>query len=791
MRALRSLRILGKHWKLTLIAVFSLSIAMALGVIAISVSNTFLLLPPAAPAPEQLVMIYSHSPSEDVGQISYLDYQYFRENNHVFSDLAAAPNSISLTEDIQPGRGMVKLISRPVSGNYLNVMGVRPFLGRLLSPDDEKSKTQIAVMMYSCWKRLGADPNIVGKVFAKQTIVGVMPKEFTGSLYGINGDLLVTMGDNNYDLRRDGRHLLLLGRLKPGVTRRQAQAEIAALSGQLASAYPAEDKDRTAVVTRATMLPPDAIPTARLMTGVLMAVVLLVLGIACANVANLLLAIAVGRRQEAVIKLALGAPRGRLIREFLKESAFLCAASGAVGYAIAAVVITRFSEVSLTFPMVGEVSFGLNLHLDWTVAAFFLGLTFIAILATGLAPALYASAPNLAQVLSGELAVGGTGKAVRRNILVIVQVAVCTLVLIGMGLCERSLYNLRHVDPGFAARNLVAMAVYPKEDALPEAKGRPLFADLRRQVAALPGVESVTLTANVPLLGAGREPVLFPGATKATDVMHNVVDEDYFDTFRIRLLSGRVFNSFDREKSPEVVVINKKLAETLWPGQDPVGQTMTVGEKPRKATVVGVVADGKYDDLDETPKPFFYYALSQHYQNAINIVARTAGDPQLWVAPMAGTMRGLDVVILNPFTFDSWLNLTLFFERATAACVAGLSGLGLLLAVIGLFGAISYSVSERRKELGIRVVLGARPGQLLEMIVRHTLLIAGSGVAIGLLLGVGTTLLLRSQFYQVRAVEWTVLLPVSLAMLAVCSAVAYFSAKPWLSINPMEAVRHA
>jgi len=376
-------------------------------------------------------------------------------------------------------------------------------------------------------------------------------------------------------------------------------------------------------------------------------------------------------------------------------------------------------------------------------------------------------------------------------VLVILQVAVCTLVLIGMGLCERSLYNLRHVDPGFSARNLVAMAIYPKEDAMPEAKGRPLFADLRRQVAALPGVEAVTLTSNVPLLGAGQEPVLFPGAAKATPVPHGVVDEDYFDTFRIRLLSGRVFNSFDRDKTPEVVVVNHKMAETLWPGEDAVGKTITLGEKPRKATVVGIVADGKYDDLDEAPKPFFYYALSQHYQSAINIVARTGGDPQLWIAPMAATMRGLDVVILDPFTFDSWLNLTLFFERVTAACVAGLSGLGLLLAAIGLFGAISYSVSERRKELGIRVALGARPGQLLEMIVRHTLLLASTGVGIGLLLGVGATVMLRSQFYQIGAVEWTVLVPVSVVMLAVSSLVAYFSAKPWLAINPMEAVRHA
>jgi ABC-type antimicrobial peptide transport system permease subunit len=196
-------------------------------------------------------------------------------------------------------------------------------------------------------------------------------------------------------------------------------------------------------------------------------------------------------------------------------------------------------------------------------------------------------------------------------------------------------------------------------------------------------------------------------------------------------------------------------------------------------------------DVDEAPRLFFYYVLSQHFQRSIHVIARTNGDPQLWITPMAQTLRGLDVVVLDPFTFDSWLNLALFFERMTAGCVAGLSGLGLLLAAIGLFGAISYSVSERRKELGIRVALGARPGQLLQMIVRHTLLVAGGGIVVGLLLGVDATLLLRSQFYQIQVVEWAVLVPVSLAMLAVSSAVAYFSARPWLSINPMEAVRHA
>jgi predicted permease len=795
MPTIRSIRNLRKHWKLTAIAIFSLSIAMALGILSLSVSNTFLLLPPAAPAADRLVMIYSHSPSEAIGQISYLDYQYLRENNHVFSDIAAAPNSISVNEDKNFEKREVKIVSRPVSGNYLAVMGIRPYLGRLLSADDETSTTKVAVMTYSCWSRLGSDPNIVGKVLASNTIVGVLPKEFTGAIYGVNGDLLVPLDESNYSAasrrQRDSRRLVLTARLKPGIGKARAQAEISALAGQLATAYPADDKDRTAVVTRATLLPPEEIPAAELITGILMGVVLLVLLIACANVANLLLAVAVGRRQEASIKLALGASRRRLIAEFLKESAILCAASAALGYAMAAVVIARFSSFNMTLPVVGSFSLGLHLRLDATVAIFTIALMGIAILATGLAPALYASSPALAQVLSGEVAVGGARKGVRRNILVIVQVAICTLVLIGMGLCQRSLYNLRHADPGFSARNLVAVQFYLARDVYPEARGKELYGTLRRQVSALAGVEAVTLTSDLPFLGSSVERVQMPDGGKKIGVGHSVVDNDYFDTLGIRVLAGRIFDSQDREGSPEAVVVNRKMADTLWPKQEAVGKPITVGETPRKAIVVGVVRDGKYDDVDEAPQPFLYYALSQHYLGGFNVIARTAGDPRLWIAPLTQTLGALDLPVLNPVTFDGWMDFALVTERIAAACVAGLSALGLLLAVIGLFGAISYSVSERRKELGIRVALGARPGQLLAMVLRQTVLIAGSGIVIGLRLGVGASMLLRSQFYGVGAVEWTDLIPVSAAMLGIAVLVAYLSARPWITINPMEAVRHA
>ena len=646
-------------------------------------------------------MIYSHSAGEDIGQISYPDYQYYREHNHVFSDIAAAPNSISLLEDLD-GHREIKVFARPVSGNYLPVMGIRPYLGRLLAPGDDDRSTTVAVMTYSCWKRLGADPNIVGKSIGSNTIVGVTPKEFTGSFYGLNGDLLVPLGRMDdiaqWRAQRDARRLFLIGRLKPGVTRRQAQAEMTALSAQLAATYPKEDKNRTVVVTRATLLPPDGLQTAELITGILMAVVLLVLLIACANVANLLLAVAVGRRQEASIKLALGATRGRIIREFLMETAILCAASGALGFAIAAIAIHRYSDFTFAFPIYGAFSFALSLRLDSTVVAFSAALMLIAILTTGLAPALYASSPNLAQILSGELVVGGTRKRVRRNALVIVQVAICTLVLVGMGLCQRSLYNLRHVDPGFSARNLVAMQMFPESGGSSEAQRKELHDTLRRQVSALAGVESVTLASNLPVLGDNTEPAQFPDGGKKIPVEYVVVDADYFATLGIRVQAGRVFDSFDREGSPMAVVINRKMAEMFWPGGDPVGKAVMVGDPASQATVVGIVADGKYQDLDEPARPFMYYALRQNHRDAIFVIARTKGDPRLWIAPIAQALRGLDLPVpFAPFTFENWINLTLLAERITAGCVAALSALGLLLAVIGLFGAISYSISERKR----------------------------------------------------------------------------------------------
>jgi predicted permease len=574
----RALRAARRYWKITAISVFSLSIAMALGIIALSISNTVLLLPPAAPAADRLVMIYWQSPGQAIGEISYPDYQYFRGHNHVFTDIAAAPDSVGLNENFDSQGRAVKVVTRPVSENYFAVMGIRPYLGRFFSPGDDERDSSAAVMTWSCWKRLGSDVHIAGKMLFGRTIVGVTPPEFTGAFYGVNGDLLTNLyGDNDraWFTQRETRRLFLTARLKPGVTREQAQAEMTALSGQLASAYPKEDKGRSAVVTRATLLPPDAIPDMIWITGVLIGLVLLVLLIACANVANLLLAAAVGRRQEAAIKLAIGAPRGRLIREFLGESVLLCTVSGALGYAIAAAVAARFADFTVVFPMWGAFSFGVNLKFGGAVLIFTLALIAIASLATGLAPALYASSPALAQMMGGEIVGGGTRKSVWRNALVIVQVAVCTFVLVGMGLGQRNLYNLRHANLGFSARNLIAVNVFLRAEGYDsEARGKEFYDTLRRTVSGLPGVQSVTLASELPLLGSSAIPVQAPDGVKMTAVNHIVVDGAYFATIGLPLLAGRAFDSSDREKGPAVAVINRKMAETFWPGQHALGKTL-------------------------------------------------------------------------------------------------------------------------------------------------------------------------------------------------------------------------
>ena len=377
-----------------------------------------------------------------------------------------------------------------------------------------------------------------------------------------------------------------------------------------------------------------------------------------------------------------------------------------------------------------------------------------------------------------------------------VQVAVCTLVFIGVGLCLRSLNNLQHVNLGFATRNIAILTA--GSQSVSEDQGRQLYVKMRETASQIYGVESVSLAGDIPVsqnegsveqirVGDSSTP-----AAGAESVAFVTVDENYFSTLGIPLLTGRVFTSADARKAPEVTIVNHLMAEKYWPGQNPIGKTVQIENGHRVATVVGVVADGKYVDIDEPPRPFMYFDLHQHYQSAVYLLARTKGAPRPWLTRLSEALqKAAPGLFFLTLTMDDWLDFALFVPRITLFCIAGFGGLAFMLATVGLYGAVFYSVSERKKELGIRAALGARPRDLRNMVLGQTGVVATTGVSLGILGGVIASALVRSFLYGIRPVEWTVFAAVALIMGFMTVLTAYSAARPWLHTDPMESVRHA
>ena len=801
-----AVRILLKNWKLAAIAIVSLAVALALGIVGFGLFNAILLRPPYAQNPQQLVSLFTVPNPRDHQGLSYPDYVYLRDHNTVFSHVAGLPYSISKEGASLEGRAFMASINS-VSDNYFETMGLKPELGRLFKLGDGDRTHKLAIVTYAEWQRLGADRNIVGKIINIDrnpwTIVGVGPRGFTGPVFGFAADIVTLAEAAGTSPERFTDHgdrwIGPIGRLKPGVTIAQARVEIESMWRQLEAAYPKDEAGLAIDVEPTRILHPDMLPDAKLISAIVLFIMALILLVACANVANLLLAIASSRSQETLIKSALGATRSRIVRDFLIESAILSFASGALGYGLAVAVLRRLSDFAMNLPAFGSIEIAQDLRVDWLVLAFAIGVCLLTALVSGLVPALHSSKPKISGALSGETVAGGTKKGILRNTIVILQVTVCTLVTIGAGLCWRSLSNLRHVDPGFSARNLVTVMLTGFTEKIKPEQRDAKYADLRRSALELPGVESASLTAGSEFAGdaAQREvriPEDAPEPAKPSDKIRagvNLIDENYFSTLGVKLLEGRNFTAFDVEKAPLVVIINHNMAQKFWPHESAIGKRIGIPEAKRVATVVGVAADGKYGDLDEPTHPFMYFALAQDAQDYQVLVVRTKDDPKKWVEPLAQLARrhGIDLYF-EPQTLETWMNLSLFIPIVTLRCVGFLSAIALLLAAVGLYGTIYYSVSERRREIGIRVALGAMPGQLFSMIVRRASLIAAIGVISGTVLGIVATLLLQSQFFGIHAMEWYVLLPVAIGMIALAAILALAAARPWIHMNPTEAVRH-
>jgi macrolide transport system ATP-binding/permease protein len=804
-----SLRILRKHGRLTSVAVSSLAIAMAAGTAGFSVFNALLLRPPAVFAPGQLLSVYGSTPTEEFGGFCYDDYIFYRDNNEVFSSLMAFPYSITLNPVVYEHRTKAGL-SNSVSDTYFTVLGVPPLLGRVFARGDDDKPSTVAVLSYSYWKWLGADPNIVGKMVGvnnvQLTVIGVMPKSFVGTIFSdlpdvwrpLSTDAAADHQGQAWRADRADRRLFMVGRLKPGVTRDQALANLQTMSRQLASAYPKTNKDQIARVTETRMLPEDSVSSAKIISAIIFAIVGLVIFAACSNVANLLLALASARRHELLVRAAMGATRGQLIREIVFDSTLIAVAGGVVGFLLAFLGLRQLMQFKPYFPGLGSIPLTIDFRPDIRVMLAIAALVFVVGLATGLVPGFYSSTPNLAAALSGEIAVGGTRKGRIRNLLVATQVAVCTLVFIGVGLCFRSLNNLRHVNLGFTARNVAILTADLQSAGYSEGEERRLYVKMREAASQLYGVESVTLASDYPVsqdegnveqIHVGDSSTPSGGGDSTAFVM---VDGNYFSTLGIPLLTGRAFTSFDTPTSSEVIVVNRMMAEKYWPGQNPIGKTVQIENGHRAATIVGVVADGKYVEIDEPPRPFIYFDFDQHYQSAVFLLARTNGAPRQWLSPLSRALEKVAPGLLfMTLTMDDWLNFALFVPRVTLFCIVGFGALAFMLAAMGLYGAVFYSVSERKKELGIRAALGASTRDLWNMILRQTSVVTTTGVSLGMLGGVSVSVLVRSLLYGIRPVEWTVFAAVALMMGLMTVLTAYSAARPWLRTDPMESVRYA
>ncbi len=587
----------------------------------------------------------------------------------------------------------------------------------------------------------------------------------------------------------------MMGRLKPGVTREQAEADVARLSDLLAAQYPATDKDRRAFLAATTIVPADIRSWTARVIGALAALGVLTLLAACFNVTQLLLGLGVTRRHEMLVRASLGATRRQLMAPLLREGLALGLVSGAFAGGLGLAALGAISRHALTLgPGFPPATF--DFRPDLTVVATACAVIVAVSFGIGLIPAWHAATEGLSADL--RLApIGSAGRTRLRNGLVLVQVTVATVVLVGVGLCLRNVWNLRHVDLGFSARNLAIADMNLEARGYTAATGRDFYDRLRASVSAVPGVESVSLAGSEPLLGTWAQDEVRPAdASSAPEqlVPINVVDDRYFSTIRMPLLAGRTFEARDTPASPEVVVVNRTLARRFWPDRDPIGRRLHIRNGNRVVEVIGEVADGRYGDLDEAQQPFIYFALSQHYLGDLTLIARTARAAPLFTRSIKDALRSLDAGNGAPLPFvrsfqDDDLRLAMIVPLLMVTVASGLGALALLLTLVGLYGAIAHGMNLRRAELGIRIALGARPRDLFGMILRHTAALAGFGCVGGIAASQLSLPMVSSAFYGIQPVEIGVLASVAIFNLAIALAISYLVVRPWTRMSALEVIR--
>jgi macrolide transport system ATP-binding/permease protein len=801
-----SVRSLLKHPGLTASAVLSLGLGIGANTTIFTWVQAVLFRPiPMAADPGAIRIAAMENRDGQSRSWSYPNFQDFRDRATLVEVVAQDDQTFSIAVDDTAERTWGGL----VSGNFFHVMGLQPAAGRFFTASDDVTPGghPVAVISYAYWqRRFRGDAAIVGRQVTinntPMTIVGVAPEGFIGSFLGIASSAWVPMamqqammGGDRLTQRGNG-WMQAIVRLKPGVSQAQADAEAASIMAQLEREHPQFNEGRRLRIVQTWEAPFGAATVLTPVLAVLTILVALVLVIACANVANLLLSRAVSRRREVAVRLSLGASRARLVRQLLTESLMLSFAAG-----IAGVVMAYWTmDVIMAFVPPVDLPLDLGLRMDGMTLVFAIAVSAITGVLFGLAPALQASSPQMITALKEEGRSGSGGRTTGRlrGALVVSQVAVCLVLLVGAALFLRSFIAAQTLSPGFDADRLVTASM----DMFPSGYTGERYRDFQRRaldaVAALPGVESAAFGSRIPIGFGGNNSTTVridgyqPRENEEVVINYSTVSARYFQTMGIPVRAGREYDDTDTATSPRTIVINETMARRYWPDGNALGKVMRFG--PNASEVIGIVADAKYNSINERPLPQLFVPMARSEVSTLRLFVRTSGNPGPLVAEVRNALRTLDpnLPIYDARTLHEHMQGAVFAQRMAANLLGAMGALALLLAAIGLYGVMAYAVNQRTQEIGIRLALGASPASLLNMIVGQGMTLTGIGLVIGLALALaafGSIGAVRTLLPGISPLDPVTFVAVPVVLAAIAFLATWIPARRAGKVDPLVALR--
>jgi predicted permease len=804
-------RALRRRPGFAVLALFSLALGIGANTAVFNLANAIVFRDSPLRDPEEVIWIYRKMPGFDAGPLSYPDFEEIRDaTTNIFADVAGAGYTFT---QVDRADRIESVMGEMVSGTYFTLQGLGAHIGRAFMAEDDVSPGGRFVVMlsYSYWQRaFGGSPDALGSTLRMNghgyEIIGVVPRDYPGTLRGFSPAFYVPIsminqiqpGEGDRLQARDNQFFFARARLAPGVSVEQARITLAGLATDFRTAYPESwDEHNALVVTPATDVIINPMIDRIVLPAIVLAMVVvgMVLLIACANLASFLLAQATDRKKEVAIRLALGAKRGTLVRQLLTESLLLASIGGAAAVVLAVITVRLALSIELPFPIPIELDTGL----DGRLLGFALAVSLLAGLLFGLAPALQATKPDVAPTLKDESTGGGRPRTFGlRNTLVVGQVAVSLLLLIGAGLFLRSLGAATSVNPGFGHEPtaVVSFQVSAERYTTPD-EAREWTRSFVDRAAALPGVAAVGLTGNLHLNTMSFSSVDInvdgfdpPPGRQGHLIDRTQVDAGFFDAAGIPILQGRNFTDADRPDGRRVVIINRVMAERFWPGEDAVGRIIREGDGD-ELEIVGVAAAAKVRSLGEEPRPFIYYPYSQDYTSFVTVLARAAGNAEQTAVQLVALLRDMDpeTIIFESKTMEEHLSVMLIPARLSAFLSTLFGGLALALAVIGLYGVVSYAVAQRRREIGIRMALGATRGSVVCLMIEGGMKLVAVGGAIGVGLALLTTRVLQGFLFGIAPLDPMAFLAVPVLLGGVALLAAYIPARGASRVDPVRALK--